>query len=68
MINSDEYLTSLCMSMCLYVAEVLTQLEGQGFEKPSPIQAQMWPIALQGHDVVGIAQVLDSLHIFAAVI
>ena len=64
MINSDEYLTSLCT----YIAEVLTQLEGQGFEKPSPIQAQMWPIALQGHDVVGIAQVFDSLHIFAAVI
>jgi len=27
-----------------------------GFEKPTPIQAQGWPMALSGRDVVGIAQ------------
>lgn len=27
-----------------------------GFSKPSPIQSQAWPILLQGHDMIGIAQ------------
>ncbi len=27
-----------------------------GFEEPTPIQAQGWPIALQGRDMIGIAQ------------
>jgi hypothetical protein len=26
------------------------------FEKPSPIQAQCWPIVLAGHDTIGIAE------------
>lgn len=28
----------------------------QGYDKPTPIQAQGWPIALSGRDMVGIAQ------------
>lgn len=28
----------------------------QGFTVPTPIQAQGWPIALSGKDIVGIAQ------------
>lgn len=28
----------------------------QGFSVPTPIQAQGWPIALSGKDMVGIAQ------------
>lgn len=28
----------------------------QGFSQPTPIQAQGWPIALSGRDMVGIAQ------------
>ncbi|GFS89232.1 probable ATP-dependent RNA helicase DDX17 [Nephila pilipes] len=31
-------------------------LVDQNFEKPTPIQAQVWPIALKGRDLVGIAQ------------
>lgn len=27
-----------------------------GFEKPTPIQAQAWPVALSGRDMIGIAQ------------
>jgi ATP-dependent RNA helicase DDX43 len=34
----------------------LKELEKQGFEHPTPIQCQAWPLALQGHDVIGIAQ------------
>lgn len=28
----------------------------QGYDEPTPIQAQGWPIALSGRDMVGIAQ------------
>ena len=28
----------------------------QGFEEPTAIQAQGWPIAMSGRDMVGIAQ------------
>ena len=28
----------------------------QGFERPSPIQAQAWPYLLSGKDLIGIAQ------------
>ena len=36
-----------------YVHRVLQQ---QKWTQPTPIQAQGWPIALSGNDVVGIAQ------------
>lgn len=36
-----------------YIVEGLAQ---QGYERPTPIQAQGWPIALHGRDMVGIAQ------------
>ncbi|XP_041358597.1 probable ATP-dependent RNA helicase DDX43 [Gigantopelta aegis] len=36
--------------------EILDQIDKQGFENPSPIQAQSWPILLQGLDLIGIAQ------------
>ncbi|XP_055913051.1 uncharacterized protein LOC129946761 [Eupeodes corollae] len=35
---------------------VLTEIKKQGFNKPTAIQAQGWPIALSGRDMVGIAQ------------
>ncbi|KAK0089454.1 hypothetical protein PV326_004479 [Microctonus aethiopoides] len=35
---------------------VLTELRRQGFNEPTAIQAQGWPIALSGRDMVGIAQ------------
>jgi len=39
--------------MAEYVQQVLQQ---QNWKNPTPIQAQGWPIALSGYDVVGIAQ------------
>ncbi|XP_013418694.1 probable ATP-dependent RNA helicase DDX43 [Lingula anatina] len=36
--------------------EILDEIEKAGFVKPSPIQCQAWPIALQGIDLIGIAQ------------
>lgn len=36
--------------------DLMTEIKKAGFEKPSPIQSQMWPILLQGEDCIGIAQ------------
>lgn len=36
--------------------DILSELTRAGFSKPSPIQMQGWPIALQGLDLIGIAQ------------
>eukprot|EP01102_Stenamoeba_stenopodia_P001080 TRINITY_DN1094_c0_g2_i10.p1 TRINITY_DN1094_c0_g2~~TRINITY_DN1094_c0_g2_i10.p1 ORF type:complete len:540 (-),score=88.56 TRINITY_DN1094_c0_g2_i10:1105-2679(-) len=35
---------------------LLKELYAQNFEKPTSIQAQGWPIALKGRDVVGLAE------------
>ncbi|KAL4935391.1 hypothetical protein BDV06DRAFT_207101 [Aspergillus oleicola] len=35
---------------------VLSEVKAQGFEKPTSIQSQGWPMALSGRDVVGIAE------------
>ncbi|XP_011637060.1 probable ATP-dependent RNA helicase DDX43 [Pogonomyrmex barbatus] len=36
--------------------DILKEIRKQGFEKPSPIQCQAWPILLNGQDLIGIAQ------------
>lgn len=35
---------------------VLKEVEALGFDRPTPIQSQGWPMALSGRDVTGIAQ------------
>jgi len=40
----------------MHYPEILDELKRAGFAKPSPIQMQGWPIALQGLDLIGIAQ------------
>jgi len=35
---------------------VLEEIGRCGFKAPTPIQAQAWPVALSGHDVIGIAE------------
>ena len=40
----------------LHYPDILSELKRAGFTKPSPIQMQGWPIALQGLDLIGIAQ------------
>lgn len=35
---------------------VMNEISKQGFDKPTAIQCQGWPIALSGRDMVGIAQ------------
>ena len=34
---------------------VLSEVLKQGFKEPSPIQAQGWPMALLGRDMIGIS-------------
>ncbi|XP_056636456.1 probable ATP-dependent RNA helicase DDX43 isoform X2 [Diorhabda sublineata] len=36
--------------------EILEEIQKAGFERPSPIQAQAWPVLLSGEDLIGIAQ------------
>lgn len=36
--------------------DLMQEIEKQGFKKPSPIQAQGWPVLLKGEDLIGIAQ------------
>jgi ATP-dependent RNA helicase DDX42 len=36
--------------------QLLKEIERQGFEKPTPIQAQSMPIVLSGHDLIGLAK------------
>ncbi len=35
---------------------MLAEINRAGFKEPSPIQAQGWPMALLGRDLVGIAE------------
>ncbi|CAI9777327.1 unnamed protein product [Fraxinus pennsylvanica] len=39
-----------------FPSEILREVYNAGFSTPTPIQAQSWPIALQGSDVVAIAK------------
>lgn len=34
----------------------LCNYSNEGFTEPTPIQAQGWPIAMSGKDMVGVAQ------------
>lgn len=36
--------------------KILESIYEQRFEKPSPVQSQVWPLAMSGYDVIGIAQ------------
>lgn len=35
---------------------ILDVIKSKGYQKPTAIQAQGWPIVLKGHDLIGIAQ------------
>ncbi|XP_051114842.1 ATP-dependent RNA helicase-like protein DB10 [Andrographis paniculata] len=39
-----------------FPAEILREMQCAGFAAPTPIQAQSWPIALRGRDIVAIAK------------
>ncbi len=35
---------------------VLRVIERMGYERPTPVQSQAVPIAMAGHDIIGVAQ------------
>ncbi|KAM3306155.1 ATP-dependent RNA helicase-like protein DB10 isoform X1 [Capsicum chacoense] len=39
-----------------FPSEIVREMHQAGFTAPTPIQAQSWPIALQGRDIVAIAK------------
>uniref|UniRef100_A0A453EBI5 RNA helicase n=1 Tax=Aegilops tauschii subsp. strangulata TaxID=200361 RepID=A0A453EBI5_AEGTS len=39
-----------------FPSEILREVQQAGFKAPSPIQAQSWPIALKGSDIVAVAK------------
>ncbi|KAL0461695.1 UNVERIFIED_CONTAM: ATP-dependent RNA helicase-like protein DB10 [Sesamum latifolium] len=39
-----------------FPSEILREVKSAGFSAPTPIQAQSWPIALRGRDIVAIAK------------
>ncbi|KAG6853965.1 ATP-dependent RNA helicase dbp2 [Blastosporella zonata] len=41
---------------CGFPEYLMTSIRAQGFDAPTPIQCQAWPMALSGRDVVAIAQ------------
>jgi len=39
-----------------FPTSILQKFQQMGFQAPTPIQAQAWPMILSGHDVLGIAE------------
>lgn len=39
-----------------FPSEILREVQQAGFSAPTPIQAQSWPIALKGRDIVAVAK------------
>lgn len=39
-----------------FPAYLVDELKKAGFDKPTPIQSQGWPVALKGRDVIGLAE------------
>lgn len=47
---------SPCLGAFKFNDDIYVYFRKQGFAEPTAIQAQGWPIALSGRDMVGIAQ------------
>lgn len=54
-VGSDVPLPVRDFSSLHFPEEVLRHFQSKGYISPTPIQAQGWPMALQGRDMVGIA-------------
>ena len=39
-----------------YPPDIMGEIQRAGFKEPTPIQAQCWPIAMAGRDIVGVAK------------
>jgi ATP-dependent RNA helicase DBP3 len=52
----DDFVPMLLMEEARARMPALAMKTCEGFEKPTAIQAQCWPIALSGRDIVGVAE------------
>lgn len=55
-IISEMKCLAFLMLFFVFTAYVMDVINKQNFTEPTPIQAQGWPLALSGKDMVGIAQ------------
>ncbi|ELA40944.1 uncharacterized protein VICG_02033 [Vittaforma corneae ATCC 50505] len=55
LVGNDIPLPIRSFSSVSFPEEVLRHFEAKGYANPTPIQAQGWPMALSGRDMVGIA-------------
>ena len=58
--NPDEgHINNPCLTFeeaFIRFPDILEKLKEQNFPRPTPIQSQFWPLALQGRDCIGISQ------------
>jgi ATP-dependent RNA helicase DBP3 len=57
--NDEDFFPLTSFDQCKSVVDkalIRQCTEGNGFQKPSPIQAQSWPILCKKRDIVGIAE------------
>ena len=52
----DQLVSWESFSDAPFEAPIQTALSNAGFEKPSPIQAKAWPVAISGKDVIAVAK------------
>lgn len=48
--------SELCYLLVQLLDNILEAIAKLGFTEPTPIQAQGWPMALKGRDLIGIAE------------
>ncbi len=54
--GTESSVSGLTPDVPLLAAYVLEEVTKAGFTEPTPIQAQGWPMALLGRDLVGLAE------------
>ncbi|ETO13701.1 RNA helicase, partial [Reticulomyxa filosa] len=59
--QAGEQLNQINICICLFFfwsgkEYIMSEIRRAGFQKPTPIQAQGWPMAMSGRDVIGIAK------------
>lgn len=52
----DPMMTFSSSAARLIMPEIMAEIRKAGFTEPTPIQAQAWPAAMMGRDVIGVAK------------
>ena len=54
--TADQLISWNSFAEAPFEAPIQTALSNAGFQKPSPIQAKAWPVAISGKDVIAVAK------------